>query len=267
MAPTLCESFRALAFATHNQLSRARAVGHQPLEETFTDVNILELKVTHPGEIYSHTFTKRQEGTNGADWEWWLTNKSRTSWLGLRVQAKVLELRSDTFPHLHYASGNPKTYQLHRLQSESAKTGMVPLYCFYTLLTTGRVAHKHSCHSYPFAPEFWGCSIAPAQHVAKLQAKNRTNDLCSVISGAAPWHCLVCCQGYGGNDLPQRAWAYLQREFGISEVGADAPHEGGAVGPRARPPQYVYSVMEGQQPEEAPSHVRGILIVAPRDDG
>ena len=135
MAPTLCETFRALAFHTHNQLSKSQAVGHQPLEETFSNTNILELKVKHPGEIYSHTFTKPQEGLSGADWEWWLTNKSRTSWLGLRVQAKVLELRSDTFPHLHYASGNPKTYQLQRLQSEAFKAGMVPLYCFYTLLS------------------------------------------------------------------------------------------------------------------------------------
>lgn len=267
MAPTLCETFRSLAFQTHDQLAKARSVGHQPLEETFTDINILELKIRHPGEIYSHTFTKPQEGINGADWEWWLTNQSRTSWLGLRVQAKVLELSSDTFPHLHYVSGNPKTYQLQRLQTEAAKVGMVPLYCFYTLLSAAAGTPGHYCHSYPFAPEFWGCSLAPAQHVAKLQTAQCARDLCSVISGAAPWHCLVCCQGYGREDLPERAWAYLQAELGVGSADVGGSHEGVAIGLRKRPPQHVYAVIESSVPNEAPSNIRGILVIAPRDDG
>ena len=90
---------------------------HQPLEETFTDLNILELKCRHPTEIYSEVFTKRREGVNGADWEWWLTNKSRSLWLGLRVQAKVLHLANNTFEHLHYRRRKTKTYQLHMLQA------------------------------------------------------------------------------------------------------------------------------------------------------
>ena len=78
MHTTLCETFRSLAFRTFEQMGRARRVGHQPLEETFTDTNILELKDRHPAEIFCQTFTKPQEGINGADWEWWLTDASKS---------------------------------------------------------------------------------------------------------------------------------------------------------------------------------------------
>src|SRR5690606_6329527 len=127
MHTTLCETFRSLAFRTFDQMGRARRVGHQPLEETFTDTNILELKDRHPAEISCLTFTKPQEGINGADWEWWLTDTSKSKWLGLRVQAKVLHLDSNTFAHLHYKSGKSKTYQATKLKRESAKDGLIPL--------------------------------------------------------------------------------------------------------------------------------------------
>lgn len=239
---TLCETFRSLAFQAHGRLAQARLVGYQPLEETFTDLNLLELKVRHPLEIYTHPFTKPKEGANGADWEWWLTNSTRTNWLGLRIQAKILELKSNTFAHLHYKSGNPKTYQLHKLVSDAAKGGLTPLYCFYSHIPTmGPSISNHCCHSFFNAPESYGCAISSADHVANLQASNEANDLKSVISKAAPWHCLVCCRGYADHDLPENAWAYMQNTFdGIANVDTTISR-----GPRSQPPRYVYAAMEG----------------------
>ena len=121
MSTKLCETFRALAFRTFDQMARARRVGHQPLEETFTDTNILELKDRHPTEIYCRTFNKHEEGKNGADLELWLTNHSMSSWLGMRLQAKVLHIESDTFPHLHYKSGKSKKYQLSKLKKSGGE--------------------------------------------------------------------------------------------------------------------------------------------------
>jgi len=133
MNPSLCETFRTLAFKTFDQMGSARRVGHQPQEETFTDTNILDLKVRHGDEIHSRTYNKRQEGLNGADWQWWLTNQAMDSWLGLRVQAKVQNLEADSFDHLHYQSGKSKTYQSSILKRECAKEGLIPLYCLYTV--------------------------------------------------------------------------------------------------------------------------------------
>ena len=91
MTPTLCGTFTSLAVRTFDHLGRARTVGYQPLEETFTDTNILDLKYKHPREVYPHIFSKRDEGVNGADWEWWLTNRLRSNWLGTASPSEDIE--------------------------------------------------------------------------------------------------------------------------------------------------------------------------------
>ena len=142
-------------------MGRALRVGHQPLEETFTDTNILELKDRHPQDIYCRTFTKPQEGINGADWEWWLTDAKRSAWLGLRVQAKVLHLESNTFAHLHYKSGKTKGYQASKLKRECATEGLIPLYCFYLHERPGATVRSTRCGSFAHAAEAYGCALAP----------------------------------------------------------------------------------------------------------
>jgi hypothetical protein len=265
---TLCETFRSLAFRTHDHLARARRVGHQPLEETFTDINILELKDRHPHEVYSKTFTKHEEGVNGADWEWWLTNSSRTSWLGLRVQAKILHLATNTFQHLHYRSGTPRTPQIDKLRYESNRDGLIPLYCFYTHFDPDKPTNTPLCRSFHNAPESYGCAITSLDNVAKLRLLGKINDLDSVLEWAMPWHCLVCCSGYSQGDLPTRSWAYLKRTFDIEERergGIEVVNEQIRPGPRPAPPSYVYAAMEGDVEQDAPSHIQGVLVLAPRN--
>ena len=269
MQPSLCESFRALAFLTFDQLGKGRRVGHQPLEETFTDTNILELRDRHGSEIYSQTFSKHQEGLNGADWEWWLTNSSRTSWLGLRVQAKVLHLQSDTFAHLHYRSGKGKAYQSGKLKRASAREGLIPLYCFYTHKPQGIRVRRRLCHSFTSAEEAYGCAIAPLSHIESLQQGGNINDFASVMEEALPWHCLVCCAGYGGADLPSRAWSLLKNEFGLKEPRRRDPSDNRprqVIGPRVRPPQHVISTIEGNEPDSPPDGVRGVLVIVGNED-
>lgn len=266
MSISLCETFRSLAFSTHSQLAKSRRVGHQPLEETFTDINILELKDRHPFEIYSKTFSKRREGVNGADWEWWITNSSRSTWLGLRVQAKVLHLASDSFPHLHYKSGKPETYQLDKLKLEAARDGLFPLYCLYTHIASGRGLPGLSCQTFPSASESYGCALTSLSHVLSLQVGGEIHDLASVMSGAVPWHCLICCTGYSTGDLPTRAWAYLQATFDASEAGT-LGGEGVPLGPRPNPPRHVLDAFEGREAEDLPNGLQGVLVISSRDDG
>lgn len=267
----LCETFRALAFRTHDQLGRGRRVGHQPLEETFTDTNILELKDRHPTEIHCRAFTKYHEGVNGADWEWWLTNSSMSTWLGLRVQAKVLHLESDTFFHLHYRSGKSRTYQLAKLKRACAKEGLIPLYCFYVHNSSAGVRGL-SCSSFAYSAESYGCSLAPLAHVEALQKRGEVNDLTSVLSGALPWHCLVCCKRHGGTDLPTWSWSLISTAFGLRQptVGKrprGKSSSGPAIGPRSQAPSYVYAALEGRESDVSPRDVRGILVVQEREGG
>lgn len=267
MKPSLCETFRALAFKTHDHLGKARRLQHQPLEETFTDINILALKDRHPGEIYSHTFSKRKEGVNGADWEWWLTNPSRDRWLGLRVQAKVLHLQTNKFPHLHYQSGDPKTYQLAKLKAQAANDGLIPLYCFFThALSLDPVLHA-ACKTHPPTLEYYGCALTSLEHVEGLQIGGDIHDYSSVMIAAVPWHCLVCCSGYGQGDLPTRALAFLRNQMNTGTSTEDhAPRPMPAL--RTEPPAHVKGVLHGEGPESIDSDTQGVVILAPSaEDG
>ena len=267
MHSNLCETFRALAFRTYDQLSKARAVNYQPLEETLTDVNILELKYRHPSEVYSRTFNKREEGVNGADWEWWLTNSQRNQWLGMRVQAKILYLAKNNFPHLHYSSGNPKISQLTKLRRQAFKDGLVPLYCFFTHISSTKIntLHNYSCLSFPNALETYGCALTSLSHIESLQKQGK-NDLNSVLSGAMPWHCLVCCNGYTNIDLPTNAWNFLKNVFFDNDIKKDNLQDRqNSIGLRIKPPSYVLSILNGIETEDIdhPVDVKGIVIIAP----
>jgi hypothetical protein len=282
---TLCASFRALAFRTFDQLGKGRRVNHQPLEETFTDNNILELKDRHMSQIYSRIFNKREEGLNGADWEWWLTNSSRTLWLGLRVQAKVLHLESNKFTHLHYRSG--KSYQLGKLKRESSRLGLIPLYCLYVHEGSGVRIPRRICRPLPHTPkskgpiycrspfhavELYGCSIASLGHIESLQKAGEINDLAPVMKKALPWHCLVCCSRHGGFDLPSRAWSMLKGEFGIKESRKRVVKDklnyslGPAVGLRDDPPHYVHAAMKGFESDTIPDGLRGVLVIVGQEE-
>lgn len=267
MTTTLCETFRSLAFKTFDQIGRARRVGHQPLEETFTDINILDLKDRHPTEIHSRVYNKHEEGVNGADWQWWLTNWSMTKWLGLRVQAKILNLESDTFAHLHYKSYKSKIYQSKKLKRESAKAGLIPLYCFYIHEEPVPQVRQRQCGSFAYSPESYGCSLASLSHVEALRTAIK-NDRESVMQGAIPWHCLVCCSGYGGDDLPSRAWALLQQRLKIAAPSRrrdnNQTFQGVAIGPRLQAPDYVRAVIENRRDDHVPTNSRGILVLRAR---
>lgn len=273
---TLCETFRSTAFSTYERLGAAKGIGYQPSEETFTDNIMLDLKLKHPVEIFTHPFNKREEGVNGADWEWWLTNAAEDNWLGLRVQAKILNLKPNEYSHLHHKVGKAKkAYQLANLKRESAKAGMVPLYCFYSY---GNV-NNPNCGSFGHAAEAFGCSLVSLAHVESLQAGGEKKSFDDVMEKASPWHCLVCCSGFGRGDLPTRAWAFLQGALDIKVPKPRKPRQPNvdvelsnllpkpAIGPRSHPPHYVRAIVGGERvhPDQAPKNLAGVLVIKGQD--
>lgn len=273
---TLCDTFRFTAFDTYQRLMAADSIGYQPSEETFTDNIMLDLKLKHPVEIFTQPFNKRQEGVNGADWEWWLTNEAEDNWLGLLVQAKILNLKLNEYSHLHHKVGKAKkTYQLANLKRESAKAGMVPLYCFYSY---GHVTSP-ACMSFGHASEAFGCSLVSLDHVASLQAAGEKKGFDDVMEKASPWHCLVCCAGFGRGDLPTRAWNFLQGALDVKAPKPRKPRQSSvdravgnslpkpAIGPRSRPPYYVRAIAGGEEvlPEQMPENLAGVLVVKGND--
>ena len=64
----LCDTFKKRSSITWNLLSKARRIESQLLEETLTDINLLEVKLKHPREIITTAITKPKEAVTGADW-------------------------------------------------------------------------------------------------------------------------------------------------------------------------------------------------------
>ena len=253
----LCDTFRSLAFRTWDQLARARRVRHQPLEETFTDINLLELKDRHPKEVITQVFTKPQEGINGADWEWWLTNASRSQWLGLRVQAKVLDLSTNDFKHLHYRNG--RAYQATKLQSTCSRLGLVPLYCLY-IQSDEDNRFLDQCSSFANVKESFGCSLVSVRVVNSLRKAGFRRQLSDLVSQCVPWHCLVCCEGYGGNSLPERGWEFLHAALDI-QPSPQISENVLQVGVRREPPSYILRLLDQPLSESPDLALRGIVVV------
>lgn len=258
---SVCQTFRSLAFNTWDHLAKARLVGYQPHEETITDINVLELKCRHPNEVKTKTFTKPQEGIHGADWEWWLTDKHQKHWLGLRVQAKILNLRSGRFEHLHYRKG--QTYQITKFKRAAAQDGLVPIYCVY-------VQWEPDPTQLPLQ-QFWstrpieshGCSLISVNQIDKLRKQSEENRLHAVVRGAIPWHCLVCDQDCYANNLPHGAWKKLQDRFGIKSTRRK-PKDAPSLGIRDKPPSYVEDIATAGEDANVPENAdgtRGIVII------
>lgn len=182
---TLCSSFKFLASRTWTIISDAKSVGFQLKEDTFTDLNLLHLKLNHSSEIAIKTFSTRREGTNGSDWEWWFQGASG-HWIGFRVQAKIINTGTSEYKKLHYQSPGTGVYQCDKLirRALSAPEPMVPIYCLYTF-------HEDLSLS---PDNLFGCSIISAFAVKNLRDGHarRKKHLRYIIPFMQPWHKLVC---------------------------------------------------------------------------
>lgn len=194
----LCNTFKQLASNTWDKIAESRQVNFPLKEETFTDINMLDLKLHHSGQVRTTVFSKPVEGKNGADWEWWF-NLNNNQWIGFRVQAKILNINSEEFEHLHYQNPATGIYQCDNL-IENALTRThpkIPLYCFYLQTDNTARLTNWSCGSFAPTRNLWGCSLLSAFEVKRLRAANHKH-LSHIENLMKPWHCLVCCSGYGG---------------------------------------------------------------------
>jgi hypothetical protein len=260
MNQRLCQTFQEIAHQTFDMLGRARSVEHQPLEETLTDINILELKTRHGREIFSENFNKKKEGANGADWEWWLTNESMNSWLGLRVQAKIINFKSNSFKHIHYYSKKSAEYQLNKLKRASFNEGLIPLYCLFTHQFAGGINSARDTQ------KSLGCALVSVEHIESLLSNHKADDYQSVMEQAIPWEDLVCSRNHRESDLPTRAWYALNEKLKIRKPRKTKMEMLRLLnqmnfGIRSNPPEYVLSVINRQWLECVKSGVNGILVI------
>ena len=216
---TLCQSFRDLSHQTWMQLAKARSVDHQMLEDSVTDMLMVDLKFRHPFNVITKTFTRSEEFINGADWEWWFVDSSGSKGIGFRVQAKIINFETNSFKQLHYRSKNSAISQTEKLidDARNSTVTLIPIYCLYihcdNLLSSFDIVDLYirgilfNC-----TVEHLGCSILSAYKVKDLK-KTKKQHIIEIFEYVKPWHSLVCPPIINPNSnlsLPERTWAWAK---------------------------------------------------------
>lgn len=217
-------------------LREAKKLSYQIGEESITDFLVLNIKKWGRGKIIINTFTRHKESVNGSDWEWWFTGQSG-KWLGMRIQAKVLNLNSEKYEHLHHINKNG--HQVDLLIKDAKKHDLIPLYCMYTNWKSGDYKVNWQCKTYKPSILHYGAAILNPIKVKQLQ-KNRSNHLTDVIDDLRPMHCLFCCTGFSQGDLPERALKWLSGVGLLLEQ--DVPSLEYFI--KDTPPYYVIQMLE-----------------------
>lgn len=208
---SLCFEFKLLAKMVFNLLGKDRVINHQTSEETITDLIIRQLKIWKYKNSNSNfsirEFTKQQEAKNGADfeWDWYFVDSSGRKWLGFRIQAKVLKLKTNRFSSLDHSNKNG--HQLNLLGNSSSLDNRIPYYCFYL-------------HKYNEDP-LRGCSLSSPYKIKQLLQISKQPNLDEVLKSSFPWHLWVCNKGIRNKSLPEKLLLNLKEINSQKELGVD----------------------------------------------
>jgi hypothetical protein len=161
-------------------------------EETFTDINLLELVRCRPSGFRVYKARARDEPDKGFDWEWFVGGGGM-GWLRYSVQAKKLDLSSNRYTRFRHAVGSQ--FQIDILADFARRNRTIPLYCFYNAKPPTVEQRYWHCGSFPFKPKQLGCSIAPlsvAQNLHRSRMR-RSFEAAHQDRRVLPWRCIVSC--------------------------------------------------------------------------
>lgn len=212
----ICDTFKFLAEFTWKKIELSRKTKFQLGEETITDLLILYLKHNHPKNIYARTFTKKREGKNGTDFEFWIKDSSK-KWLCIRLQAKIIGIKNDDFKHIHYKTNSKKQYQCDLLikNSINATYPKFPLYCLYGSWDT-RLYKNPLCSSTLNKNELFGCSILSPFELINFRKNGKKTSLKDLLPKMQPWHYLFCPKNnIISNYETMKTNNYLKKQFPI----------------------------------------------------
>lgn len=230
---------RAFAFSserTWNELALATQHRFAYPEIAATSRLMLDLVTRVPQYAVTIQTTARQEAVNGADWEWWLTDGNE--WLGLLVQAKIVNPKTGRYSKFNYKPRKAPKAQLALLIDAARSRGLYPLVLCYNYQATPDF--QWNCQTYPRHDPLYGCSVLLAP-MAHQFAQTRQTSLKQVSGKSLPLMCLIGCRGLGKGPLPKRAAAQI-----FAAGGADVKES-----LRQSPPSYVLDMLERTEGTDA----------------
>jgi hypothetical protein len=271
-----------LSIKTWGDLRDAYNTGYPMKEESITDFLLLELQRSHPNEVVVRPFSRYIEGrSTGADWEWWF--ESGGVYLGMRVQARILDGSDLTYKGLFKSNNKCRCRQVNKLLQSAKRANLPAIYCFYNFWPKGMYESVWNCPTFHPRDEYLGCAIADAVVIRNIIKHKSTQRLADIQPICNPWMCLVCCEGYSrpGDSLPYRVQSFvkvlLRRKHELPEQdteGAGMIEESLLPKVTEKPPDYVLRVKEKQilafpddkEYQKRLKGLRGVILVSEKPD-
>ncbi len=181
-ASDICSTLKERAKWTNRSIGHGLSTRLGVMEETITDVNLLEIAIRHEDHVLTKKFTRRQEGSlSGADWLWCIGEPG--SWFLLLVQAKIINPKTGRCHYLNYSKGSQRSLLL----KFARKIKAIPIYAIYSHIPDGyEPPPKASPHFSSINSNEWGCSWLTPQRVKSLVSAKKYK-LEDVLRYSVPW--------------------------------------------------------------------------------
>lgn len=178
----LCKTFQERALWTNDIINQGFSSTLGILEETITDMHLIEINRRHKDYIYTRKFNRREEGNkSGADWIWSFGRPG--SWISLLIQAKIVNPKNGKCNYLNYRNGE----QRRSLTTFGRKYRLYPIYCIYNLVKEGITPLSKSLSSLSnFDTKQWACSLIIPKYI-RIIIKNKANKQSELLRYGFPW--------------------------------------------------------------------------------
>lgn len=202
----LCRTLQERAKWTDRSIKHGLSTRLGLMEETITDINLLEVAMQHEDYVFTKKFSRRQEGSvSGADWLWCIGEPG--AWLLLLVQAKIISPKTGKCNYLNYRRGSQRSLLL----KYARKIRAMPIYVVYAHIPTGyEPPPKASPHFSRMDANDWGCSWVTPRSVKKLVLA-KSYKLEDVLRHGIPWASPFCAEPT--SDAPLGLAAQVARGF------------------------------------------------------
>ncbi|MBM4791309.1 hypothetical protein HXP44_04330 [Streptomyces sioyaensis] len=194
-ARSLCRTLRACATRTFERLGDDHFAGSVPGEETYTQLNLQDIRRLHSDRVKVREFQRYEEARNGADWEWWFY--SGAVGFGMRVQAKRAK-RGGGYD-LEHVVRSTGARQSQLLVQDALTAECLPAYVLYNhrnWVPTSESGRAVDCRHGRGEQTQLGCTIVSALTVHAV-LRTRPVKAAYVRDQSVPWHRLLC-------DAPRR---------------------------------------------------------------
>lgn len=280
----LADTLRFVCLRTDKLIGAGVSCSLGVLEETITDINLIDVALRHPRFVSTRKFNRIEEGTvTGADWLWVIGGPGR--WLPILVQAKLVDTRTKKCIGFRQKLSNGRL-QYDLLVNFAKSQRFFPLYCVYNWTSDPDLPpFKTDCIEGESDLRYLGCVVVLPGNVNAFNQRWRHATHREIVEQGHSLACLLRDEhsaAHHGSPPPRSAGLADTVAAAIDRyreaVRAGAGDDAGAAGadeavddfPRAadliveRIPRIVEELMQAPD-NDPPFYIRHLLIMSDRE--